>query len=92
MEGWWYDGAGLYRDCWLAVRAPLHIATDGIWADPRQQADGSWHVPVVATLESSAETRATATLEAVLHGPDGKIIAQDRQSASLAPSASPKRS
>lgn len=85
MEGWWYDGAGLYRDCWLAVRAPLHIATDGIWADPRQNADGSWHVPVVATLESSAETPLSATLEALLHGPDGKIIAQGRQSAGAPP-------
>lgn len=83
MEGWWYDGAGLYRDCWLAVREPLHIATDGIWADPRQGKDGAWHVPVVATLESSAETPGSATLEAVLHGPDGKIVAQGRQNAAI---------
>lgn len=85
MEGWWYEGAGLYRDCWLAVRDPLHIATDGIWADPRQNTDGSWHVPVVATLESSAETPGTAMLEAVLHGPDGRIVAQQRQSATVTP-------
>jgi beta-galactosidase len=85
MEGWWYDGAGLYRDCWLAVRSPLHIATDGIWADPRQGQDGAWHVPVVATLESSAETPATATLEAVLLDPDGAVLARGRQAARVAP-------
>src|SRR5690606_31727186 len=28
MEGWWYEGAGIYRHVWLAVREPVHIVTD----------------------------------------------------------------
>lgn len=85
MEGWWYDGAGIYRDCWLAVRSALHIATDGIWADPRQSADGAWTVPVVATLDSSADHPGPATLEAILRQADGTIIARGSQSATIPP-------
>ena len=32
MEGWWYEGAGIYRHVWLVKRAPVHIVTDGVHA------------------------------------------------------------
>jgi beta-galactosidase len=40
MEGWWYEGAGIYRHAWLVKRAPLHIATDGLHATPRRTRRG----------------------------------------------------
>lgn len=30
MEGWWYEGAGIYRHVWLIVAPPLHVAPWGI--------------------------------------------------------------
>ena len=30
-EGWFYEGAGLYRHVWLQKSSPLHVATDGIF-------------------------------------------------------------
>jgi beta-galactosidase len=30
-EGWFYEGAGIYRHVWLNKTSPLHIATDGIF-------------------------------------------------------------
>jgi beta-galactosidase len=29
-EGWWYEGAGIYRHAWLITRPALHIAGDGV--------------------------------------------------------------
>ena len=29
QEGWWYEGAGIYRHVWLSKTAPLHVAHDG---------------------------------------------------------------
>ncbi len=31
-EGWFYEGAGIYRHVWLNQYAPIHIQTDGIFA------------------------------------------------------------
>lgn len=78
LEGWWYNGAGIYRDCWIAVREPLHIATDGIHADPRKGADGQWQVPVRVTVGNSGETAQAGTLEAVLRDPAGEEVARGR--------------
>ena len=33
-EGWWYEGAGIYRHVRLIVKEPLHIAHDSIFAKP----------------------------------------------------------
>lgn len=76
MEGWWYEGAGLYRDCWLAVRPALHIATDGIHATPRPQADGAWQVPVTVTLGNAGAKAGQATVEAILIDPEGRTVAR----------------
>ncbi|HVZ30632.1 MAG TPA: beta-galactosidase GalA, partial [Asticcacaulis sp.] len=53
IEGWWYEGAGMYRDAWLVVRDPVHLITDGIYAFPVKK-DGKWTIPVEATLFSNA--------------------------------------
>ena len=56
MEGWWYEGAGLYRHTWLVERNPVHIVTDGIYANPIKSADGQWTIPVEVTLQNSGAT------------------------------------
>ena len=78
MEGWWYEGAGLYRHVWLARRAPVSIITDGIHCDPRKGADGTWRVPVTATLTNIEKSPVPVTLEATLLDPDGREIATGR--------------
>ena len=49
MEGWWYEGGGIYRHTWLVKRNPVHIITDGVYANPVQDAQGAWTLPVEAT-------------------------------------------
>ena len=53
MEGWWYEGAGIYRHTWLVKRNPTHITTDGVHADPVKAADGTWAIPAEVTLANS---------------------------------------
>ncbi len=52
MEGWWYEGGGLYRNVWLVKRDSVHIVTDGVFAHP-VRVDGRWQIPVEITLENS---------------------------------------
>jgi beta-galactosidase len=75
MEGWWYEGAGIYRHTWLVKRDPVHIVTDGVYANPIRAADGSWTVPVEATLNNSGADRADVEVAVSVTDPDGKEVA-----------------
>jgi len=66
MEGWWYEGAGIYRHTWLIKRSPVHVMTDGVFANPIRGADGFWTVPVEVTLGNSGSTKAKTRVEATL--------------------------
>ncbi|THD53906.1 beta-galactosidase GalA [Phenylobacterium sp.] len=85
LEGWWYEGGGIYRHAWLVKRAPVHLITDGVYAHPRKDPDGRWTLPVEATLANIGETTADAEVEVVLLDPEGRPVAQGRSSASVAP-------
>lgn len=71
QEGWWYEGAGIYRHTWLVKREPVHIATDGVYANPVRDDKREWAVPVEVTLESSDKTDAYVIVEAALFDPNG---------------------
>lgn len=39
-EGWWYEGAGIYRSVWLEMMHPVHIDRDSVFLNPKEQEDG----------------------------------------------------
>jgi beta-galactosidase len=38
-EGWFYEGAGIYRHAWLIKTAPLHVARDGTFVTGEPHVD-----------------------------------------------------
>lgn len=82
MEGWWYEGAGIYRHAWLVKTNPVHITTDGVHATPRQAAaqDSSWEIPLEVTLDNSGKQSAEVVVEVSVFDPAGKQIAKQTQS------------
>ncbi|WP_156369603.1 beta-galactosidase GalA [Duganella sp. Leaf126] len=83
MEGWWYEGAGIYRHAWLVKRAPLHVVTDGVHAVPRLGRDGRWTIPVAVTLRNGGHAPAAAVVEVQLHDPVGKLVASRRNTVAV---------
>lgn len=75
QEGWWYEGAGIYRHVWLVKRDPLHIATDGLYANPVLR-DGRWTLPVEVQVDNTGETGREAIVALRVTGPDGALVAQ----------------
>lgn len=84
-QGWWYEGGGLYRHGWLVKRAPVHIITDGVYAQPRKVADGSWLIPVEVTLNNIGEKPVAAEVRSVVVDPLGRTVAEGRGSVSVKP-------
>jgi beta-galactosidase len=74
MEGWWYEGAGMYLHTWLVKRNPVHIATDGVFAAPVKSADGTWSIPIETTLYSTEQNLSTVQVESTLFDPEGKPV------------------
>ena len=85
LQGWWYEGGGLYRHAWLVKRSPVHLITDGVYAHPRKAADGSWQIPVEATIRNIGEKVAKAEVHSVLVDPSGRPVAQASGSVAIEP-------
>jgi beta-galactosidase len=75
MEGWWYEGAGIYRHAWLVKRSPVHIVTDGVHADPVKGADDKWTIPAEVTLGNTGKDADSASVEVSVFDSAGKKIA-----------------
>lgn len=75
-EGWYYEGAGIYRHVWLTKTAPLHVAHWGTFVSSEVKADFSAaDVTARATIANESRQAATFDLEQTVLGPDGRSVA-----------------
>lgn len=86
-EGWFYEGAGLYRHVWLVKTSPLHVARDGTWV----RTDVSGNTATITSeilVNHHGRTPATYTIDQEILSPDGRRLAHSSVNArSLAPGA-----
>jgi beta-galactosidase len=86
-EGWFYEGAGIYRHVWLNSTNDLHIAQDGIFVSSVVQ-PGRAVVDIATTLINEGSLPSKAVLTSYITGRDGKIVGQStHQPVSLTPDA-----
>jgi beta-galactosidase len=81
VEGWWYEGGGIYRHTWLVKRSPVHIITDGVYANPVKAADGTWTIPAEVTLTNTGGSAASALVDNGVFDSAGKKVAGGRSAA-----------
>lgn len=73
-EGWFYEGAGIYRHVWLDKANPLHVAPFGtfIYASLNDNFDEA-SVTVETTVDNKSLESADYEVHNTLVAPDGKI-------------------
>ena len=79
FEGWFYEGAGIYRHVWLVKTAPLAIAPDGIFVYSQFSNNipkGPAEIHIQTRLLNSQTTPAAATVKDQILDPDGNPIAK----------------
>ena len=54
FEGWWYEGAGIYRHVWLIKTAPVCVETWGTHVDASCIGGRTWQVRAEAEIRSIA--------------------------------------
>jgi beta-galactosidase len=85
-EGWWYEGAGIYRSVWIEMMHPLHIDRDSVFLNPKEQEDGSFFVEVEAIVENDTSNVKNGKLQCYLTAPDGeKVLVWETKKHSFAP-------
>lgn len=93
-EGWFYEGAGIYRDVWLTKTAPVHVAQDGTYVRvaPMSGSDdisARANLIVDATIENSQHSAAQCVVTHTLRDHMDQVVARSKASAvSLKPNES----
>jgi beta-galactosidase len=89
-EGWFYEGAGVYRHVWLVKTDPVHVPQWGTFV--RSTVDGATAAVNISTeVANDSDAERSLVLISAIFDPDGKrvgggpapLIAQPRQTMSV---------
>jgi len=83
FEGWFYEGAGVYRHVWLTKTSPLAIAPDGIFVRSSFKGDvpsDEAEVLVDAKVLNSSNVQAPVAVKCEILSMDGRRLASCSQS------------
>ncbi len=89
-EGWFYEGAGIYRHVWLVKTAPLALAPDGAFVFSHFKDNvpaGPSEIHLQARLQNAGTAPADATVIWEILGPDGKLLTSARRPAQIGAAA-----
>jgi beta-galactosidase len=77
-EGWFYEGAGIYRHVWLNKFNNVHVADGGmfVYSDVK---DKNATVTIETTVENQSLSASSATVYTYVTDRNGKIIAQSKE-------------
>lgn len=77
-EGWYYEGAGIYRHVWLTKTAPVHLPKDGIWVRTNVEGEKATLIVTVEVTNDGRES-ASSTLGLSVTDDQGKTVVPARE-------------
>jgi beta-galactosidase len=83
-EGWFYEGAGIYRHVWLTKTDPLHIAPDGNYV--RAEVRGNSVTILIRTeVRNESDSDRTCRVVSRIMDGEGKLVASAEARAATIP-------
>ena len=85
-EGWFYEGAGIYRHVWLVKTAPLAIAPDGVFVYSRFKDNvpvGPAEMHLQATLANALKTATEVVVSWEIIAPNGQTVATAKKTTQI---------
>jgi beta-galactosidase len=83
-EGWFYEGAGVYRHVWLVKTDPLHVPQWGVFVRPVASGGGA-ALTVTTEIANEGDVARAAQLVSTVLDRDGRPVASDRKPIRIAP-------
>jgi len=74
-EGWFYEGAGIYRHVWLVKTDPVHVAPGGVFVSS-EVSGGAATVTVQTQVENEGDAAPVTRIISTITGPSGKVVAR----------------
>lgn len=81
----WYTGSGIYRNVYLVVADPLHIALWGVFATTPVVTADEAQVRVEVSVQNHSTLAADVRVENTLRDAEGNVVAQASAPASVSP-------
>ena len=78
-EGWWTEGAGIYRPVFLYILNPVHIARNGVFVHSRQVSEKSASLQTEIKLENISEENREVTVRQTVYSPEGRPVVRGEQ-------------
>ena len=78
MEGWWYEGAGIYRPVWLIVKEKTNISNWGVAITTPEVSKRERIVKLEHCLENHSPDLNTAQLLVSISDPNGKEVCNSK--------------
>lgn len=82
-EGWWGEGAGIYRHVWLTATGTVSIARHGVYARAAELADAHGLVDVDVAVRNDSGVVVAAALACRLVDDAGAVVAEERRTVEL---------
>ena len=74
-EGWYYEGAGIYRHVWLTKTAPVHVAQDGTFIYYSLN-DNSAKANIETIVQNNTYSPVTVKVKQQLKNAEGAVVAE----------------
>ena len=84
----WYPGAGIYRNVWLDVTSPVHVARWGTYLTTPEISDESASIDIKTDIHNGRDVGGKVTLETLILDADGNEVAKTANDVNLAPNQS----
>lgn len=84
FEGWWYQGAGIYRDVHLTITDPVAIDLWGVYAPCQKISENTWKIHFQTTVVNAAYENRTVTVCSEVLSKDGKCLTMSTGTGSIA--------
>ncbi len=79
----WYSGSGIYRNVYLTLTRPLHVAVWGVYVTTPEVSEDSAVVDVAVTVRNDGNSPATADLRIRISDPGGRTVGEAETSTLL---------
>ena len=73
-EGWWYEGAGIYRHVWLTRTDPVHVEHWGTFVRSTVDGDGA-ELLIDVAVKNDGDGDSEFSLEHQVLDPEGRVVA-----------------